>query len=300
MQLDARQIQMIIRGVIILLVIIAFIITYNLHTRIYAKIKEIKARHQEELAHEVTITILPSKMHERLTNEMQKPSRRYFNYDRIDRFLKQNGAGFVSNYFINPVNFIFIKCVIALLGVCVGLLSDFSAAGCLIFGIAGFFLLDYLIRSQNNSDNKKMLNDIKRANEVIKMYEETSETLYNAIFECYKFTENTRLKKGFFELYGELQMTHSYELACAHFLEKFNNGYIYALARNIQQAGTLGCNPQLLEDMAKDMEELQHELNYNYKQNLETQWGVLLLLGFSLTMIICIYGMMGDMTNVWM
>lgn len=299
MTLDARQIQMVIRGMIFLCVLISFIITYNLQGHISTRIKEIKARHKEERANEVTITILPSKMHSRIMGEMRKPSRRYFNYERIDRFLKQNGAGFMSDYFINPVNFIFIKCVISLLAVGVALLCGFSIAGCIIFGLAGFFLLDYLIHSQNNSDNKKMLNDIKRANEVIKMYEETSETLYSAIFECYKFTENERLKKGFFELYGELQMTHSYELACAHFLEKFNNGYVYALARNIQQAGTLGCNPQLLEDMSKDMEELQHELNYNYKQTLETQWGILLLLGFSLTMMICIYGLMGDMSNVW-
>lgn len=297
MSLGINELQLIIKLLIVFCTLTSFVITFNLHGRVSGKISAIKEQRKSNESREVNIIILPSKLHDKVDKELHKPSRKYFSYERIDSFLRQNGAGFINGYFVNPINFIFIKCVCTVLIFGLALLCEFSFITSVVAGIIGFFILDYLIYSQNKSDNKKMLDDVQRANETIKMYGEISGTLYNAIFECYKFTENARLKQGFFELYGELQMTHSYELAIQHFLEKFNNNYLITLARNIEQAGTVGFNEPLLNDMTKDMAELQRELNYNYKSSLKTRWSVILLLIFVSMIAICIYGMMGDYFN---
>lgn len=295
MTFGINEIQLIIKICILFFTLIAFFITFNVQGQIKNVIKHLNEKRKASEEKEVDIIILPSKIHTRVVEELQKPSRKYFNYQRLDKFLKQNGAGFISGYFINPVNFIFIKCIISviILFLCM-IIYDFSFIIGLFLSILGFFLLDYLIYSQNKSDNKKMFDDVERANETIKMYGETSGTLYNAIFECYKFTENKRLKQGFFELYGELQMTHSYELAIKHFLEKFNNNYLTILAKNIEQAGTVGFNELLLEDMTKDIAELQRELNYNYRSALKTKWSLILMGIFISMLAICLYAMVGS------
>lgn len=294
MGIGIRELQVISKILIIFCSFAAFAVVFSLNGRIRERLDALRSKRNKDTSADVNIVILPSKLNSRIETKMHATKQTYFSYERIDKFLKQNGAGFISGYFINPVNFMFLKCLLAVVFAGVAFLTDFSLPGCLIAAVAGFFVLDYLLYAKNRTDNRKMLADIERANETIKMYGEVSGTLYGAVYECYKFSENERLKRGFFELYGELQMTHSYERAIDHFLEKFNNDYLRTLARNIEQAGVIGFNESLLSDMSKDMAELQREQNYNYRAALKTKWSIILLLSFIIMLAVCIYGMMGS------
>ena len=294
MNLDANTLQQISKVFIIALSIASFVIVSGANERVKQGISALKAQRKNEDTKEINIIILPSRFHDNVEKQLKNPRAGYFNYERMDAFLKKNGAGFLSSYFENPVNFIFIKCAIALV---IGLFCMILGGGtieCIGLGVVGFFALDYIIHSENKSDNKEMLDDIHRATETIRMYGESSGTFYNAIFECYKFTKNKRLKRGLFELYGELQMTHSYELAIEHFLGKFNNPQVTAFGRNVEQIGTTGFNEALISDISRDMLEMQKEINYNYKNHLETRWSVIMVVTFIIMLALCIYGMIGD------
>ncbi len=299
--MDVKTIQIIIKIVIIICTIAAFILSAGILGCMKRWIDALKMRRKDDEKHEVTITILPSRLHDGIKKQMDKPSHAYFNYNRIDRFLKQNGAGFIHGYYLNPVNFIFFKCLYAIVFILFAILLETHPIVATIAGIIGFFVLDFEVYLKNKRENARMLDDIQRANETIKMYGEVSGTLYSAIFECYKYTENVRLKQGFYELYGELQMTHSYELSINHFLEKFNNTYLESLGRSIEQAGTAGFNPHLLEDMSRDMAELQREQNYNYKNTLKQRWSVLLIFMLTSMIFIFMYGILGGYLtgNIW-
>lgn len=299
MHINITEVQFITRGLILLCSIMSFAIMFGVYELILQGIHRIKERRQEINKQEVELTILPARFHAKIENVLHEPDSKYFNYDRLDRFLKQNGAGYVHWYFINPVNFIFIKILISLFTFGFLMLSRRHLLADVTIAVAVFFIPDLWISFKNMSDNKKMLDDIQRANETVKLYGEASGALYNAIFECYKFSENARLKKGLFELYAELQMTHSYELAVEHFLGKFNNSYLTAFAGNTLQAGTIGFNELLLEDMSRDMAELQREQNHNYKNRLKTRWSLLLTGMFVVMLLICIYGMIGNFDSIF-
>ena len=225
---------------------------------------------------------------------MKKSKNDYFNYDTVQEFLKKNGAVNLGNGYLNPVNFMFFKTLLAIGVFILALFLKFNIWISLVAGMVGFFILDFLIKSNNKSDNEEMLDDINRANQTIRMYGKAGVFLAEAIYQCYRYTENKRLKKAFLEMHSEILLTHDAESALANFNEKFNNDYIDSLTRNLEQIFAQGFSESLLNDMNKDMLEMQRELNFNYKEAMKRKWTLLTMFLLIIALVICVIGMMGD------
>jgi len=232
-------------------------------------------------------------------DEIKNENKGYFNLERIDYYLRSHGGYFMFKW-LNPASFLMIKSVLALLTFVLLLLmiktNIVIVLICSTVGaIAGFFAFDLLIDTSNNEDNDNMLSDIKTIFDTLRTQTKAGVFLTNSLAECYMIVGNDRLKDALLDMTNKITIQNDIEDAVKDFNKKFDNQYIDTLCITILQSMESGKSVQILDDLSKQIADMQSAINIKEQEKLDAKIQVLELLIFVGLVISVLYGLVTQM-----
>lgn len=215
-------------------------------------------------------------------------------YEQTKLFLSQYGANYMMGRHVAPEEYGLINIALALLFGLFGSIN-FGILGLVIGLVVGFFLLKVLLILSNQSDNDKILYDMKGIYDTLKMKTEGGMFLTAALSECYKVARNKRLKTALHEMQSEIIAKRDIPQAVENFNVKFKNKYIDTFCVIIRQSLESGKTVEILKDMSDQLTEMQKAINVKIKAKLEAQInavqmmiyvGLLIMIVYSLIMFV--------------
>lgn len=233
-----------------------------------------------------------------LLKKLKASKSKYFNYERLEIFIKENGVQYVFNESIDPVIFIIVK---ILTGIFVGFISVNLISNMLLIIIgftAGFFGVDLIVRLNNKQDNDNMMKDIANVYDVMKAHTKANIYIADSILYCYQVCENKRLKDAFNVLYNDMLMSGNITESLRAFNGKFKNPMIDTLCAILEQSLETGRSAEMLDNITKKMLDVQKLLNERYKNKKENKFhflSILLVLGL---FGIIVFAIGSDFANV--
>lgn len=225
---------------------------------------------------------------EKVDRGMHESKIDFFSYDRAKIYLSRNGVDYMFHSKIKPMTYFSIRfslMLIAFSSLCIT--ADFIWG--VIGGIVGFYFFDILIRLSNDSDNDKMLLDIKSMYDSLKIQTAAGVYLTNSLTECYMCVESGRLKEALLELNNKILTKKDIESAIDEFNLLFNNTYIDAFCIVIKQSLESGHAINALADISNQISDVQESINVKQYNNLERRTQILELLMFVGIVAITIY-----------
>ncbi|WP_330387968.1 type II secretion system F family protein [Anaerobium acetethylicum] len=230
-----------------------------------------------------------------MTKEMLRKSMaasrvNYFNYDRIALYLSRHGAEFMLNARADPVAFILVKTVLAAFLAVIGFMEG-NVLLTVLLAVAGFFAADLILKVSNDSDNERMLNDIKQIYDTLKIQTRAGVFLTESLTECYLTVKSRRLKSALLELNNQIIMKKDIESAIDMFNIRFKNSYIDTFCIVIRQSLKSGKSIQILEDLSTQVTDIQQAVARKEKARLEGKIEVLQLLVFIGVLAVCMYSL---------
>lgn len=176
-------------------------------------------------------------------------------YQKLERFLRQNGALFHYGMWIEPIRYMALRLIAGAMGLLAG--SGRSIG----WGIAGMLLLyhvpGWLLVYLNSRDNERMLPELKLVYHALAIQIKAGVYVTDALAECYGSVQEPRLRKALMELSGDIVMKADIEDALERFQGKFNNQYIDSLCITILQALESGQAVELLQDIAEQIKDME-------------------------------------------
>lgn len=231
--------------------------------------------------------------------------------EKWDQFLRKSGAYYWLPW-LTSSRYLAIRLGSTILcGICsyvlVRLTKTPSAIGvvaAMFCGLFGYFLPMLAFHISDKRDNEQMLADVRKLYEYIKIQVKAGMHLTNSLAACYLAISNRRLKQGLLELNSRLIATNSVSIAIAEFEEKFTNEYIGYFCLIVSQSEQSGRMTQMLEDMSKQMEDMQRYMLTQKKGRIERKVifltllvfvGILLIAAYQLavSLMTSIFGMLG-------
>lgn len=197
------------------------------------------------------------RMYDTLSGLLREKSRKSSWYHRQQKWLLRNGAGFHYGKKVQPIGFLAMRIVGAL--ICFALVGELHLEYGILGGVGCWFLPVILLEYCNRRDNERMLGDIKLIYHTLAMQIRAGIHVTDALSECYNGIKEERLYNGLLELAGDVAMKGDVFRALEEFQSKFDNRYIDSLCITILQALESGQAVELLSDIAeqvKDMESL--------------------------------------------
>lgn len=228
-----------------------------------------------------------------LDARMKRRKEGYFSYNRIREFLRKNGIDFIYQREVEPLNFVMVKVTAALLLLFISIELMPAVIGVFI-GIVGFFIPDMIILYSNKSDNERMLSDIKKVYDIIKVQTTAGVYLTDSLSECYLVVKNERLKSALLEINNEIIARKSIEEAVSNFNNQFHNSYIDTFCIIIKQSLISGKKLQILEDISISIEDVQSAIYDIDKEKTDRKIQMLELMIYIALMAICILGVSAD------
>lgn len=220
-------------------------------------------------------------------NYMEKTGK----YESTKLFLSQYGANYLLGHHVAPEEYALLNiCLAVIFGLFGGV--NFGLVGLIVGGFLGYYLLRMILEISNNSDNEKILYDMKGIYDTLKIKTEGGMFLVSAIAECYKNARNKRLKLALREMHNELITKSDVRGAVDNFNVKFKNKYIDTFCVIIKQSLESGKTVEILKDMADQLTDMQQAINIKIKNKLESQITLIQLLIYSCLIIVCLYGIM--------
>lgn len=233
-----------------------------------------------------------------LLKRLKASKSKYFNYDRLSIFIKEYGVQYIFNESVDPVIFIFIKIIAGTLaGAAV---INFIPNIFLVMAafIAGFFLVDLIVKMNNKQDNDNMMKDIANVYDIMKAHTKANIYIADSVLYCYQICENKRLKDAFNVLYNDMLMSGNITQSLWNFNSKFRNPMIDTLCAILEQSLETGRSAEMLDNITKKMLDVQKLLNERYKNKKENKFhflSILLVLGL---FGIIVFAIGSDFANV--
>lgn len=187
---------------------------------------------------------------------MVRERRRYrLTYDRLEDFLRRNGAAFHYGSWMNPLRYMGIR----ILAGGAGLL-----AGCrfhIFYGVllaAVFYQLPGLmLRHLNRQDNERLLPELKLVYQALSIQIRAGVYVTDALAECYGSVQEERLRLALLELSGDIVMKADLYDALDRFQGKFDNRYVDSLCIILLQALESGQAVELLADISEQIKDME-------------------------------------------
>lgn len=226
-----------------------------------------------------------------LLERLKVSKSRYFNYDKLNAYIKGYGVSYMMSESINPVMFIIIKTLVGL-GFAVLVMTQVqSILLAVVFFVIGFWIVDVLVRMNNRNDNDAMMLDISNVYDILKIQMKAGVYITDSLYFCYKDCKNKRLKDGFLELYLDIQSSNNIVEALRNFESKFNNINISTLCAVLEQSLVTGQSAEMLDNITKKIVSIQKLVNEQYKRKIENKFHrltVFIVLGIFAVMLIVI------------
>lgn len=217
-----------------------------------------------------------------LLERMKVAKSRYFNYDRLDMFIKAHGVSYMMSESINPVSYTIMKLVVGTFLASVVVIETSHILMFPVFFILGFFGVDLLVKKNNEKNNEKMLMDISNIYDVLKIQLKAGVFITTSIFFCYKNCKNKRLKDGLLLLYLDIQTSSNISEALRRFDARFKNANLSTLCAVLEQSLITGQLVTVLDNISKKNVGIQRLANEQYKKNIEKKYhrlSILMVLG---------------------
>lgn len=176
-------------------------------------------------------------------------------YQRTKLWLEKNGAAFHFGTWINPVSYLVMRLLGAMLGTAV--LFGFSAGYGILGGALLFFLPGFLLTYLNRKDNEKLLPEVKLVYHALEIQIRAGVYVTDALAECYSSVTERRLRQAFLDLAGDIVMKADIFDALERFQGKFDNRYIDSLCITILQVLESGQAVELLSDIGEQVKDME-------------------------------------------
>lgn len=156
------------------------------------------------------------------------------------------------------------------------------AAGCFLAAAVpgGFFFPRLALRISDRRDNERMMPDIRKLFEYVRIQTKAGMYLTNTLAACYLKISNGRLKQALMELNAQIIAANSISGAIRDFNEKFDNEYISQFCVIVLQWEESGMMAGMLEDMSGQITDMEKQLLRQKQNRMERKVLLITLLVF--------------------
>lgn len=264
----------------LILPIIATILTYNI---LMLSFKDNKIKRFNKITNEI------------MEIGLKKNSKGYFSHSKIEEYLNKNGATFMFAN-ITPANFILTKIMFALLLGLIGVTENMLLLA-IALATLGFFLPDIAINVSNSEDNNKILLDLKRVYDTLRIQTKAGVFLTSALAECYLVAKNKRFKQALLELNNEIISKNDIETSMEKFNSKFNNPYINTFCIVIKQSLSSGKTVQILDDLSAQIKDIQQAIAIKEAEKVKSKLSMLQFAIYIGVIAIIVYGIFAELMS---
>jgi len=222
-----------------------------------------------------------------------------FKYGDKEAYLRRLGAEYMLGKEFHVNQYFLIKFVGAILGLAVAL--KFNV---LLFpvGLAvGYYILDFLMVQSNKSDNDKMMLDIKKIYDTLRIQTKAGVFLTAALGECYLVVKEQRLKDGLQELTGYINAKGDIDEGLESFKSRFKSNLIDNFCVVIKQSTQSGKTVEVLSDLADQISDLDEAINVRLEGKVQLKQNLIQFSVFGTAVAVITYGlvvnMMGQVQN---
>lgn len=199
-------------------------------------------------------------------------------YKKIDLKLNKLGVKFMFKN-ITPATFLISKVAICLL-VFIFVYCKYGITIASISFIATYFGIDIILKISNNQDNEELLRDLKSAYRSLKIQSKAGVYITDALSECYLVVKDKRLKVALLDLNNSIGRDYDIEESIKEFNSKFDNSYIDTFCIVILQSIKSGQISKILDNLTKQIEDIERILNKKEADKLEFKFELQLVLMF--------------------
>ncbi|MBR3762326.1 MAG: type II secretion system F family protein [Lachnospiraceae bacterium] len=178
---------------------------------------------------------------------------RYFNYRKLQKWLKSIGADYAIKGFGDPFKFVMTNLLLAIgIVTLFGLLGSLLAGICVAIAFVATEILMLIVIDQKS--NKEMLDDISFLYDATAIQLNSNIYIAKAVTNCLTYIQNERLKYALTELCSNMTLGGDVRTATKDFSEKFHNEYLDTFCNVIVQiTAETGEAGKLIEDMSKQL-----------------------------------------------
>ena len=226
-----------------------------------------------------------------IEKKIEEKEHGYFSSKRISKYLKSRGFSDLK-----PINYILLKFIMSiLLFIC--FFVNYGILISIFVSIIGFFLVDMAIELSNKQDNKKIVVDIVRVFDSIKIQIYSGVFITDILKESYLIARNKRFKKALRELSSELTLTNNLADSIDQFNTKFNCKFIDIFCLAIRQGNESGQINAILEDVSSSMKEIDLIIEKEETEKVKMKISFIQLLVYLGILAVVIYGIFNEISN---
>lgn len=220
---------------------------------------------------------------------------RLFKYDGKEEYLRQLGANYMFGRDFTVNQYFLVKFMAAALGGVFALSFNILAAP---IGVAlGYFLLDFLLKQSNKSDNDAMMDDIKKIYDTLRIQTKAGVFLTAALGECYLVVKEQRLKDGLQELTGYINVKGDIDEGLDAFRSRFKSSTIDNFCVVIKQSTQSGKTVEVLSDLADQISDLDEAINIRLESKVQLKQNMIQFGVFGTAVAIIAYGLVVNMMS---
>lgn len=182
-------------------------------------------------------------------------------------WLHRNGAAFHYGRWVNPIRFLTLRIVLAVIGLLIG--GEFAFGYGLVLAVVLYWLPGWLLVYLNSRDNIRLLPEIKLIYHALEIQIRAGVYVTDALAECYGSVTECRLQAALLDLAGDIVMKADIYGALEQFQGKFDNRYIDSLCITILQACESGQAVELLGDIGEQLKDMETVVMNRKKSSLD-------------------------------
>lgn len=228
-----------------------------------------------------------------MQSNMKTQKLNFLNYDQIDKFIKYTGLGYMFGKQFDPIMYMGVNILLALLGFYVG--WQLNPLYQIPLSLFGFFLLTLVGIANNSSDNNALLEDIKQVYDTLRIQTKAGVFLTSALSECYLVVRNKRLKKALIELANDLLIKNDVATAADEFQGKFKNQYVDSMAVILKQSQESGRAAQMFDDIQGQIDDIQAAINLKEKAKIKNQITICQTMVYIAILAVVVFSVMGTL-----
>lgn len=209
---------------------------------------------------------------------------------KILRFLKNYGMENLIGRNVSPDIFISICiiCGIFLTFIFYGMGIRELKNGILIFAL-GMILPVVILVVSNESDNDKMLKDLRNIFEMLKIQIHAGVYIIDAFENCCEFVQSKRLKKSMNRLLNEIYMSKNALEALDDFNESFRNRHIDSLVIILKQSMESGYSIHNLDSAFEQILDVEKAIHIKMENSVERNVQIIQVLFMAGIIAISVY-----------
>ena len=198
---------------------------------------------------------------------MIRKGRRSPAYERMEGWLRKNGASYHIGKKIDPGRFTGLCITLG----CAGFLAGMSVSAFMGFALGSVLALGLplAVPALNRADSRAMLPDIRLIYHSLGVQIKSGVYVTDALAECSSSVTNKRLKDALSEFYAEMIMKSDIYSSLERFRSSFDDRYIDSLCITVVQALESGQAVELLGDIAEQVRDMEEEVFESRKASLD-------------------------------